>query len=83
MGWFKSMLTNAAIKLLNIQPAIPHSIFHNITFKRQRFFYYYRFRYSRLYRGDPSELDQFFKGTIVDQVSRSRFWAAVPSEKLV
>ena len=31
------------------------------------------------YRGDPSELDQFFKASAVDDVSRSRFWAAVPS----
>lgn len=34
------------------------------------------------YRGDPSELDQFFKQSAKDMVSQSRFWAAVPSEKL-
>lgn len=31
------------------------------------------------YRGDPSELDQFFKQTAQDNVGKSRFWAAVPS----
>nr|WP_285860517.1 MULTISPECIES: capsid protein [Paenibacillus] len=34
------------------------------------------------YRGDPSELDQFYKQTANDSVSKSRFWAAVPSEDL-
>lgn len=32
-----------------------------------------------LYRGDPSELDQFFKNTAVDEVTRARFWASSPS----
>lgn len=31
------------------------------------------------YRGDPSELDQFFKRSVIDDVTLSRFWAAVPS----
>jgi len=31
------------------------------------------------YRGDPSELDQFFKQAAQDDVGKSRFWAAVPS----
>ncbi len=31
------------------------------------------------YRGDPSELDQFFKQSATDDVGKSRFWAAVPS----
>lgn len=34
------------------------------------------------YRGDPSELDQFYKQSITDSVGRSRFWAAVPSHGL-
>lgn len=34
------------------------------------------------YRGDPSELDQFYKQTATDAVARSRFWAAVPSKDL-
>ena len=32
------------------------------------------------YRGDPYELDQFFKGTNDNAVAKSRFWAAVPTE---
>jgi len=33
-----------------------------------------------LYRGDPSELDQFFKQTATDKVSQARFWASSPSK---
>lgn len=31
------------------------------------------------YRGDPSEIEQFFKQANFDNVSKARFWAAVPS----
>lgn len=31
------------------------------------------------YRGDPAELDQFFKATANNDVAKSRFWAAVPT----
>lgn len=31
------------------------------------------------YRGDPNELDQFFKATGSTEVGKARFWAAVPS----
>lgn len=31
------------------------------------------------YRGDPSELDQFFKSIAQDAVTQARFWSAVPS----
>lgn len=78
MGWIKSMLTNAAIKLLNIQPAIskPVIIKEPLSFEGNVM------KNRMWYRGDPSELDQFFKETAMDQVSKSRFWAAVPSDKL-
>lgn len=33
-----------------------------------------------LYRGDPSELDQFFKSTATDKVTQARFWASSPSK---
>lgn len=62
-------------RLLNIQPATDNSISikeplsHAGTVLRNRIWY----------RGDPSELDQFFKQTAIDDVGRSRFWAAVPS----
>lgn len=78
MGWIKTMLTKAAVKLLNIQPApvTPITIQEPLSFEgnvmRNRIWY----------RGEPSELDQFFKNTVIDLVSRSRFWAAVPSAKL-
>lgn len=32
------------------------------------------------YRGDPDELDQFFKATKTTEVGKARFWAAVPSK---
>ncbi len=31
------------------------------------------------YRGDPSEIEQFFKQTQTDNVSKARFWAATPT----
>jgi hypothetical protein len=34
------------------------------------------------YRGDPSELEQFYQQTANDGVSKSRFWAAAPSAGL-
>lgn len=80
MGWIKNMLTNAAIKLLNIRPAQdnPITIYEPYTFQgnvlRNRIWY----------RGEASELDQFFKQAIRnnDLVAQSRFWAAAPTEGL-
>lgn len=72
------MLTKAAIKFLNIYPAQDKviSIREPLSFQgnvlKNRIWY----------RGDPSELDQFFKQSALDLVSQSRFWAAVPSENL-
>lgn len=71
----KEVIQNMAMKLLNIQPATDNSISikeplsHVGTVLRNRIWY----------RGDPSELDQFFKQTATDDVGKSRFWAAVPS----
>lgn len=78
MGWFKNMLTKAAIKLLNVQPApvSPVTIQEPLSFEGNVM------RNRLWYRGEPSELDQFFKNTVIDLVSKSRFWAAVPSAKL-
>lgn len=62
-------------RLLNIQPAednqisIREPLSHAGTVLRNRIWY----------RGDPSELDQFFKQAAIDDVGKSRFWAAVPS----
>ena len=78
LGGIKSMATKAVIRLLNLQPAQEKAvtIYEPLTFKgnvmKNRIWY----------RGDPSELDQFFKGTARDQVSKSRFWSSVPSTDL-
>lgn len=74
MGWFKNMV----MKILNIQPATDRAI--NI---KEPLTYQGNVLKNRIwYRGDPSELDQFFKQSALDIVSKSRFWAAVPSEDL-
>src|SRR5690625_2945484 len=75
MRWLKNMV----MKLLNIKPApqtqqivIQEPFSYETSVLRNRLWY----------RGDPSELEQFYKQTANDNVSRSRFWAAVPSEDL-
>lgn len=71
----REVIKGMVAKLLNIQPAQDHQISikeplsHAGTVLRNRIWY----------RGDPSELDQFFKQAAIDDVGRSRFWAAVPS----
>ena len=78
MGWFKDMATKAAIRWLNVQPALEHQITIKETLTHQG-----QVMCNRLiYRGDPSEMDQFFKGCANDLVTKSRFWAAVPSVDL-
>ncbi|BFH16513.1 hypothetical protein J6TS7_31180 [Paenibacillus dendritiformis] len=75
MGWFKNMI----MKMLRINPA-PENRVITIT---EPFSYATNVLRNRLwYRGDPSELDQFYKQTALDPVSKSRFWAAVPSADL-
>lgn len=75
MGWFKNMVK----KLLRINPA-PENRVITIT---EPYSYETNVLRNRLwYRGDPSELDQFYKQTALDPVSKSRFWAAVPSADL-
>lgn len=78
LGGIKNMLTKAAIKLLNIQPAQDKVI----TIREPLSFQGNVLKNRIWYRGDPSELDQFFKQSVMDLVSMSRFWAAVPSENL-
>lgn len=71
----KEVIQGMVAKLLNIVPAtdnqisIKEPLSHAGTVLRNRIWY----------RGDPSELDQFFKQTATDDVGKSRFWAAVPS----
>lgn len=75
----KDGVRNMVIKMLKIQPAqeariitIKEPLSHETNVLRNRLWY----------RGDPSELDQFFKQTARDAVAQARFWAAVPSEDL-
>ena len=77
LGGIRNMVTKAAIRLLDIQPAsdrkivINEPLSHMANVTRNRLWY----------RGEPSELDQFFKATANqnDLVAKSRFWAATPS----
>lgn len=57
MGWFKSMLTKAAIKYLNVQPALTNPI----TIQEAYTFETNVIRNKLWYRGEPYELDQFFR----------------------
>lgn len=67
------------MKILRINPA-PDSQIITIT---EPFSYRTNVLRNRLwYRGDPSELDQFYKQSKTDTVSQSRFWAAVPTAGL-
>lgn len=75
MGWFRTMV----MKLLKIQPAQDS----RVIIIREPLSYETNVLRNRLwYRGDPSELDQFYKQTAIDVVGQSRFWAAVPSANL-
>lgn len=74
-GAVKSMI----MKMLRIQPAHENRV---ITITEPLSYQTNVLRNRLWYRGDPSELEQFFKQTAIDQVSKSRFWAAVPSTNL-
>ena len=78
LGGIKTMATKAAMRMFNLVPALEKSV--TIT---EPLSYKGNVLKNRIwYRGDPSELDQFFKKTASDVVSKSRFWASVPSEGL-
>lgn len=68
-----------AMKILRIRPASESRV---ITITEPLSFGTNVLRNRLWYRGDPSELDQFYKATANDAVAKSRFWAAVPSEDL-
>ncbi|WP_232101717.1 capsid protein [Paenibacillus sp. URB8-2] len=67
------------IKMLRITPAPVSQV---ITIQEPYSYQANVLRNRLWYRGDPSELDQFYKQTKYDAVSRSRFWAAVPTAGL-
>ncbi|WP_447405624.1 capsid protein [Clostridium perfringens] len=72
------MLTKAAIKYLNVQPALTNPI----TIQEAYTYETNVIRNKLWYRGEPYELDQFFKNISSDPVNKARFWSAVPSEDL-
>src|SRR5690606_37896118 len=72
----------AVMKLFRIQPAPTQQ---SIIIQEPLSFESNVLRNRLWYRGDPSELDQFYKqlaSATGDSVARSRFWAAVPSADL-
>lgn len=75
-GWVKTMVKN----WLNIQPANGSSIMiiEPLTYEANVM------RNRIIYRGDASEIEQFFKqaADAGDTVAQGRFWAAVPSSGL-
>ncbi|MHB8061266.1 MAG: capsid protein [Ruminiclostridium sp.] len=75
MGWFKNMV----MKMLKIQPAMENRI---ITIREPLSFATNVLKNRIWYRGDASELEQFYKQTAIDPVSKGRFWAAVPTDGL-
>lgn len=78
MGMWQGV-KNMVMKMLRINPA-PESQIITIT---EPFSYRTNVLRNRLwYRGDPSELEQFYKQATTDNVGKSRFWAAVPSDGL-
>lgn len=78
MGWMKNMATKAAMKLLNLRPAVEKQV----IIKEPIGFLGSTLRNRLWYRGDPSELEQFFKQMALDNVSKGRFWSASPSDGL-
>jgi hypothetical protein len=74
MGWMQNWI----MRLFKITPAIDKQIVikeplsHGGNVLKNRLWY----------RGDPSELDQYYKAIAIDDVSKSRFWAASPSPGL-
>lgn len=79
MGWMTNVAQAIMKRMLNFKPApeqraltINEPLSHRANVVRNLLWY----------RGDASELDQFFKQTWNDAVSKSRFWASVPSADL-
>lgn len=74
MGWFRDFV----FKLLKVQPA-PEK---RITIKEPLSFRANVLKNQIWYRGDPSELAQFFKQAAATDTDTNRFWAAVPFGKV-
>jgi hypothetical protein len=74
MGWFKDMF----FKLLKIEPAGERQV----IIKEPLSFQGNVLKNKIWYRGDPSELEQFFKQTAYCDIFKARFWASVPFRKV-
>lgn len=74
MGWIKEFVA----RLLKINPAASR----RITIKEPLTFCENVLKNQIWYRGNPSELEQFFKQTAVYGSDNVRFWAAVPFGKV-
>lgn len=74
MGWFKDMY----FKLLKIVGAKERQV----VIKEPLSFQGNVLKNKIWYRGDPSELEQFFKQTAYCDVFKARFWASVPYRKV-
>lgn len=74
MGWFKDMF----FKLLKIEPATEQKV----VIKEPLSFQGNVLKNKIWYRGDPSELEQYFKQTAYCDVFKARFWASVPFRKV-
>lgn len=70
MGWFRDFV----FKLLKIRPASER----RITIEEPLTFRANVLRNQIWYRGDPSELTQFFRQTAAKDTDTARFWASVP-----
>ena len=70
MGWFKDFV----FRLLKVTPAKERQIViqEPLTFRANVL------KNKVWYRGDPAELEQFFKAAAHFDTDRSRFWASVP-----
>lgn len=79
LGGIKNMLTKAATKFLNVQPASQGSI----TIQEAYTYETNLIRNKLWYRGEAYELEQFFKNISSDPVNKARFWSAVPSKDLM
>ncbi len=78
MGRLKNMLQKAAIRLLDIKPANPKTItiYERDTYETETL------RNRLWYRGDPNELEQYFKKVAKEWrgSAKTKFWAAEPSK---
>ncbi len=74
MNWFKSIIC----KLFRIVPAVEQ----RVTIKEALSFHGNVLKNRIWYRGDPYELEQFFKQTAYCDVFKARFWASVPFRKV-